>query len=227
MKKRYKTLAIFNVAITLLLSSTAFAQCLKTISGNYTLNGSISAKIPDTCCVTSFLVFTGSKNTPYAYGDLDTTNCIITYYNLDSSPWNKGGDPDIGTESTVKISATYDTITAIYWIEDDHTWTVVYGPDTDIYIRNVTGIESIINTISIQTWPNPAKQYLNYSINCNAPEVSIKVVDIMGKCIYQTQVKANEFHSGHSINIQSFASGVYVLQVSSDKYVSNTKFIKE
>ncbi|MGP8216202.1 MAG: T9SS type A sorting domain-containing protein [Bacteroidia bacterium] len=220
--KRFYLLLI----VILVFNGESFAQCLNKILGNY-MDGATPARFvldtENTGSGAVFLVYFDTDTTPGRIGGIDTSNCTINgcvLYNFHS------GDPNLRQGSQVSISPDYDTITNVYWIYNDFTG-IKGGNDTEVYIRVETGIKNIVNNIKIKSWPNPVTDNLHYTINCAGPEVEVRLFNMMGECVYRRTAKTAEYNSEQAIDMQSFASGMYLLQISGGQYASSNKIIKQ
>jgi hypothetical protein len=72
-----------------------------------------------------------------------------------------------------------------------------------------------------------------YSVNSNIPTFQLgglvetgilKIVDSLGKTIFQQDIKKNQKEI--FIDANKYSEGYYVLQISSSNYIGNQKFIK-
>ncbi len=228
----FKIYSISLCCAGLIYCNNISAQFNHNYSGSYTLQstylGNTTAQLDTSTCScegNTFTVFLNGDITPYAYCTADTTNGNVGYHPA-ARAWYP--PPSYQEKSKGTVSLGFDTITAIYWIQENNgSATIVSGPFTDMYIRRPTGINTIENKIGAKSWPNPVIQNLYYTIKCDAPEVIVRVVDMTGKCMYQSSVNASDFNTIQSINMQTYLSGMYVLQIVSGDYLENKKIIKE
>ena len=75
--------------------------------------------------------------------------------------------------------------------------------------------------ISINLYPNPAKDYLNFNLPMGIISTSYEVFDITGKII-----DANVLENT-TIDVSNYTSGIYFLHLKTDKGVLTSKFIKQ
>lgn len=78
------------------------------------------------------------------------------------------------------------------------------------------------SSASINLFPNPTRNLLNYSIGDNIEISAITINDISGKQIYRSINIAN-----NTIDVSGLASGVYFVTFKSDDSLVTKKFIKE
>ncbi len=65
------------------------------------------------------------------------------------------------------------------------------------------------------TYPNPTDKLLNIVLPSNEQKVNIKIVDMLGKVVFEENktIAGNSF----SIDLNELNSGMYILNISSDK----------
>jgi hypothetical protein len=73
-------------------------------------------------------------------------------------------------------------------------------------------------------FPNPVKDKLTLKINGEIETGILKIVDSLGKTIFQQDIKKNQKEI--LIYANKYSEGYYVLQISSGNYIGNQKFIK-
>jgi hypothetical protein len=90
----------------------------------------------------------------------------------------------------------------------------------------VAGIDAVLNDNSLQIYPNPADEELNIVLNLSQnAETNFMVTDMAGKTVLnENKAIADGIHTT-SINVASFASGIYFLQVTAGNSRSFRKFI--
>lgn len=76
---------------------------------------------------------------------------------------------------------------------------------------------------AFKIFPNPVKELLNLSFKSNQ-EHNIKLFDITGKLVYLSEHLSV---GDHSIDLSSFTSGIYILQISNDRQTETRKLVKE
>lgn len=91
----------------------------------------------------------------------------------------------------------------------------------------VLGIDDVQNTISAKVYPNPVTNEVNIAFE-NRSEAGMAVLyDMTGKIIFAKQL--GTIHAGQveTINTNVFATGTYVLKISSNDKVSSYKIVKQ
>ncbi|MGZ5242457.1 MAG: T9SS type A sorting domain-containing protein [Bacteroidia bacterium] len=91
--------------------------------------------------------------------------------------------------------------------------------------RSTVGINQLTrNLISVNAYPNPAKNTLNIAVNGQS-NAQIMITDISGK----TRIQQNVKHANNSIqlDINTLPQGMYILNVSTESGNGFTKFIKQ
>ena len=89
------------------------------------------------------------------------------------------------------------------------------------YYYTTVGIEENENNNGIFIYPNPAKDNLTIETNSNL-EQKIEIINLIGQTIYTSYINKKGI-----INTSTFAKGVYILKLSSDKETVVRKFVKE
>ena len=97
-------------------------------------------------------------------------------------------------------------------------------PDGTIYrfSRNTTGLVGIQQPVSFSVYPNPAKDQFSVVIENEDVKVEgISILDNHGRLVKLAAANVNQ------INVSDLASGVYIVQISTDKGLSTKKLIIE
>lgn len=91
---------------------------------------------------------------------------------------------------------------------------------TNVMVYNTTGINENINTLLLDAYPNPAKDYITLSGVIN--EGLVELINYSGKIIKRVRVmKLN----GYQMNISDIANGVYFIKYSSENKSEIKKII--
>ena len=110
----------------------------------------------------------------------------------------------------------------------DSCGTYVYG-ETEDYLVNIpslVGIEEndMLNTISV--YPNPTSGLFNISTsNANFTQLTISVLDIQGKEVYNTSDKNNSNNYNKEINLDGLAKGIYYIKLNTGNAVKVQKVV--
>lgn len=100
------------------------------------------------------------------------------------------------------------------------------GFEFEYYAKN-TGISQFDN-VEVNLYPNPATSYVNVEVASDeAQQFNAKVVDMMGKTVYEDQFNHNGGSEMYQIPVNSFAKGVYFLHLNSANGNHVQKFIVE
>jgi hypothetical protein len=106
----------------------------------------------------------------------------------------------------------------------DHNGKVAYSS-----VVMVNGAGRVASGI-ISIYPNPVKNRLNLTLaSSSAGTANIIVSDISGKVMLQKVVQATEGNQNFSLNVAGYASGIYLVKISTNKddVISTMKFVKE
>ena len=71
-----------------------------------------------------------------------------------------------------------------------------------------SGAEELVESTSVQVYPNPVTSILN--CNSNAPIVSVEVYDNAGRMIVK---ESNIYTTTHSMDFTGFESGMYLVKI--------------
>ena len=84
-----------------------------------------------------------------------------------------------------------------------------------------TGIYKLTNSVNgFYVYPNPSNGI--YTIQLNS-DYTITILDILGKTIYTRELKEGK----HSININEYINGVYILKAENDENIKTMRLIKD
>lgn len=106
----------------------------------------------------------------------------------------------------------------LYRSENNGSITTVWCPDV------VTGINELIEEISVSIFPNPSSQMINVSILKTGLIRNVEVDDVLGKQhVVSCQINANEAN----LKIDELPNGVYTLKLNTNQGLVTKKFIKQ
>src|SRR5690606_15729578 len=112
---------------------------------------------------------------------------------------------------------------AVFSPEENGTYAVIVTTnegctDTSMCITiNSVGINEMWDTELVNVYPNPAKEEIN--IQSTLDIQFVRILDLQGKELLQTKTD--------KVNISSFSTGVYLLEITTPKGIGTKKFIKE
>ena len=91
-------------------------------------------------------------------------------------------------------------------------------------ITDVTGVKEELNAKLVSVYPNPSNGEFKVSAkDMKGSNLNLVVRDLQGKLVYS----ANAAKEGASINLSNVASGIYMLQVSTDSEIAIKRLIVE
>ncbi len=245
----YNTSGIFDVTLTALGCST---DSTITMAGYITVNLSYSIITPDdTICdgdsIMIFGIFRSIADTYFNYlitiNGCDST--IITTLIVNSLPIvDLGADTTICNGCSVTLNAGAG-FTSYIWSNGETTQTIIVdstgtysvmvtdangcsGGDT-IVVNVVTGINqlSFINN-QLKVYPNPNTGEFIIEMNITkAIDLEIKLLDVIGKVIYQEKLNKYVGAYQNKIYVGEYAKGIYNLQFISEKGTINKKIVVE
>ncbi len=109
----------------------------------------------------------------------------------------------------------------------------ITGYGNSLYIDNINFKESFVGlnennelTTSVDIFPNPGKGV--YTVNVNSPfneTAKIKVLDLKGSEIRNTQVILNGGLNTYTVDISTFEKGIYMLEITSENVNHTVKLV--
>jgi len=86
------------------------------------------------------------------------------------------------------------------------------------------GIDEINKISKINIYPNPSNDYVNIEVGfTNASKMDLKVIDLLGKVIYENNSDTKAIQFTDRINVSKLAVGTYIIYVNNEAH----KFIKQ
>ncbi|MCX6312034.1 MAG: PKD domain-containing protein [Bacteroidetes bacterium] len=118
-------------------------------------------------------------------------------------------------------TSTLQNPTHVYATIGTYTVTLVAsngcGTDTSIIIIAVDGIENIPFANSVNVYPNPTNGQFNVLFNNNNNSVvSIQLYNLEGKLMQQKQINNVKAGTSVQINVEGYATGMYMLKLLGD-----------
>lgn len=97
--------------------------------------------------------------------------------------------------------------------------------------QDPASVENVVADNSMRLYPNPATSNLtiNYSLNGNADETSIRILSLVGQTVYQQSITDNSAGSKQvNISVANLNSGIYIaeLSVNGAKVVNKFSIVK-
>ena len=155
-----------------------------------------------------FLSFLGTTGPGFAL----ISSIDIDIDDIDGEAYSLTGDSS---------SPVMEEITSLY---DDLDYLEGNAPEGTIYrfSRNTTGLAEVQQPVSFSVYPNPAKDQFSVVIKNEEIKVeAISILDNYGRLVKLAEANANQ------INVSDLVSGVYVVQITTDRGLSTQKLIIE
>jgi len=96
----------------------------------------------------------------------------------------------------------------------------------NIMISNNTAVqEGSHSSTGVLTYPNPAKEVLNFSAHGTGEQINVRVMNIQGQTIFEEAI--NGYHDGdiRQIKTAGLSNGIYILKISGEKGTTVKKFV--
>lgn len=234
---------IFNVTVGTLNNTST---CLTTggtgsVLNKYSNYTAVAAPILSRTAATTFSISIGTcGTTPYTsafkiFIDYNKNGSFAeageTVYTSDTAT---GAFTKTGTFTVPSSASSGNTLMRIVNTETDFPNTIdscgtySFGETEDylVSIPSLVGIEEneILNTISV--YPNPTTGLFNISTsNANFTQLTISVIDIQGKEVFNTSDKNYSANYNKQINLEGLAKGIYYIRLNTGAGVKTQKLI--
>ena len=91
-----------------------------------------------------------------------------------------------------------------------------------------TGIEELVNSASVNVFPNPVTGSLYVNMNViKSCAITFNICDITGRRLSSTENTLKQGTSQQVFNTASLAPGVYILDIQTESGTIQKKFVKE
>lgn len=191
-------------------------------AGIYTITlvstNSVGASAPYVSTIT-----VNAIQTPTIYSD---SGFLTTSVSANSYQWYFNGAiiPGATSASVTPNQTGYYTVIAKLNVGCKDSSSAFYFDINDV--ENITSHTFDFFNTTIK--PNPVNEQLNLSFHLEAAgTVRIRILNMSGALIYDSQVKCNTVQNNLSIPMKNISSGIYFLNVSDGKNTSVFKFAKE
>jgi hypothetical protein len=135
--------------------------------------------------------------------------------------WNPGG-----AGSSISVSPT---VTTTYSVTGTATTNCSNTSMVTLSVSACTGVNQMVNAGGYSIFPNPTSGKITVQINVTKSTViNAEVVDASGKQVLKQQLNFNTSETSQSVNISSFADGLYFIKLTNSENKTETiKIIKE
>ena len=205
----------------------------------HTFSSDGSGPISATICWTDppGATYDGQLNnpTPVLVNNLDlrlqNTSTSTTYF-----PWklqlsNVAGSAitgDNNVDNVENVDIPFPTA-GNYTLTVSHKGTLTGGNQPYALILTGTGItlsneEFVASDFNV--WPNPVKDVLNYSFeSSSSDDIALTIFDVNGRVVYLNNLKGNNNIISGSLDMSSFAKGVYFVRIKQGSAIKTLKVI--
>ena len=99
------------------------------------------------------------------------------------------------------------------------------GDGFEMEYWTILGINQESGLSDISIYPNPATNFLNVDLTGDAQKISMNVVDMSGKILYNNEINHNGGSQIYKVPVSNLASGIYFLHLNTPTGKSIQKFI--
>ncbi|MCD4728994.1 MAG: T9SS type A sorting domain-containing protein [Bacteroidales bacterium] len=90
--------------------------------------------------------------------------------------------------------------------------------------ENLTDIDTRQHSISVNVFPNPAKNYLNVEISNTSNAIELQIINIVGQVVYSEKIAMQNVRTVHKIDISQLNKGLYIINLLHENEMSVKKF---
>ncbi len=103
------------------------------------------------------------------------------------------------------------------------------GSKTDTITVGNVGINNLAsNSFDINVYPNPTTETVNMNFNSNSSTATLSLMNAVGQMVLSKTIYSNSSNSfAEKISLKGLVSGIYLMQIKSNKGTSTVKIIKE
>lgn len=141
-------------------------------------------------------------------------------------PAMAGSIQDEGNQASITWNKDFKGIATLKVMLSNECGDSEYSDALDIEVFNSTSI--IENAIAdITVYPNPSSGVINVKSgsSLSSGRVLIHVIDCFGKIVLTTEKSVTDNHFETTLDISSLRSGLYDIQIVSEKTIYNTRFV--
>ena len=141
----------------------------------------------------------------------------VVYHTLDTGDtWSNAPDTILNLTTPV-----------LYSPSNDSAWIVGTGGKIYIGVCNTVSINTMTLDMAVNIYPNPSTDIINVNIVSESIErINYTLTDMTGRVIEKGQWNINSSSSTYTLNIADIISGVYMLQLNTDKGQRSFRVIK-
>jgi hypothetical protein len=154
---------------------------------------------------------------PVFFGGQDTVRGVSFPYEIDSKITNAESYLWSTGETTPKITVNNKAIYSLTIKQDNEC----YFTDS-IYVTDVIGITDTWSK-GISVYPNPSDREINITLPENARNVTLQVVNVDGRIVYNKK----NINGDYTINVSNWNQGIYTLQIFDDEHFGIYQLIKK
>jgi hypothetical protein len=183
--------------------------------------GNCSVESPDTIEVIvnplPVADFTLTQPTPQS---VDLTN---TSSNYNTSSWNFGdSSPLVNTTDAAHTYTANNTYTVTLTVTGD------CGTDVATETVTITGVSADNKDAlrGLDIYPNPSRDNVNIRlVNDQISTLNVRIFDTNGKIIFEESIRDFNGYYNHIMNFKQYATGMYFINITTDKQSINTKVV--
>jgi uncharacterized delta-60 repeat protein len=131
-----------------------------------------------------------------------------------SYSWTKDGESFGSSDSVIEVNQS-----GIYQATAISNGETSFSQELIITVEDCTGLNEINNS-TISVYPNPTTSFLNFSIP-NIQSTNYQIFDISGRIVLSSSI-----HNQEAIDVSGLLSGLYLIQLKSDGFNRQMRFVK-
>ena len=109
----------------------------------------------------------------------------------------------------------FNHVFVVYWLQNYRTQEVLQAGKAG---EAATGIATSSSSLArVRVYPNPSSNQMN--IRSDIPFTTVRLINMAGQCVFQANANGEQYQ----LNVQDYASGLYILQLHTANGTVNTK----
>ena len=191
------------------------------ITTTYSIVGTSSAGCTGTAVKTVSVGPLGVNTSASSSTICPGSSATLTATGAANYTWNPGGLAG----STIVVSPT---ITTTYTALGANSPSCTGSSVITVSVVICAGLNSfVLNNSNFNIFPNPVSDKLFIKSENTNSNVSVEVVDVMGKVIIKQSHNFNANNTTLALNVSTLQSGMYFVKITSEKETKEIRFIKE
>jgi V8-like Glu-specific endopeptidase len=95
--------------------------------------------------------------------------------------------------------------------------------------KGVLAVNEVKDELQMKIYPNPVKDFLYFTVEGVSDNLGLKIefIDVTGKLIYSQLTSKENFDNANAINVAHLAQGIYIVRVTTNETIVQTRIYKQ